>query len=391
MKITSVDAIPITYVEKREPLKYMFEMPMNLFYIRVHSDDGIVGYGEVCDSYGCSFGRSFQSLVEEVLSPMIVGEDPTDIERLQAKMRGWTRRRLGDQWMIIEAISGVEIALWDLRGKAEGKSISRMLGRHQEMIRIYASGTFIEEGDAEFHLKLFEPCLSRGVTAFKVRVGFDYRRDLKTLAGIRRLAGDDVQIMVDGSEHFSVLTALEIAKGLNDLNVLFFEEPIPVSHREGMARLVAESPVPIAYGEHFFAVHDFQDCFIHRRADIAQPDAATCGGILEGKAIAGVVSTFGVPLVLHSCAGPIALAANVHLAASAANVLMMEYTLTVDRVWREMMPDPILSSQAIRDGKLPVPDGPGLGITIDEEMWGRHPYRSPAPVTKMPTWSLGHV
>lgn len=391
MKIRSLKAVPITYAESWHPVRYMYEMPMNLVYIRIESDDGLVGYGEICDSYGCSFGRSFQSIVDEVLAPMIVGEDPSDIDRLQAKMRGWTRRRLGDQWMIIEAISGIEIALWDLRGKAEGKSVSKLLGRHQDAITVYASGTFIEEGDPQFHIDLFEPCLSQGVKAFKVRIGFDYKRDLKTLAGIRRLAGDDMLIMIDGSEHFSVQTALEIARGLRDLNVFFFEEPIPVSNREGMARLVAESPVPIAYGEHFFTVHDFQDCFIHRRADIAQPDAATSGGILECKAIAGAVRTFGAPVVLHSCAGPLALAANVHLAATAGNVMMMEYTLTVNRVWKEMLKDPILCPEAIREGKLPVPNGPGLGIEIDEAMWERYPYKTPGPVTQMPTWSLGVV
>jgi D-galactarolactone cycloisomerase len=392
MKITSLKAVPITYAEKAgKPLKYMYEQPMNLVYVRVESDEGLVGYGEICDSYGCNYGRSMQAVVEEALGPLILGQTPDNIELLAAKMRGWTRRRLGDQWMIIQAISGVEIALWDLKGKAEGKSISKMLGRFQDAIRVYASGTFLEEGSPETHLELFRPCLEQGVTAVKSRIGFDYKRDLKTLAGIRKLLGDDIQIMIDGSEHFSVLTALEIARGLRDLNVLFFEEPIPQCDLEGIERLVDKSPVPIAYGEHMFTVYDFQACLSRRRADVVQPDAATCGGILEGRSIAGLARSSGAPVVLHSCAGPIALAANVHLAASAANVLMLEYALTVDRVWKDMLHDPILSPKAIRNGALPVPVGPGLGISIDEEMWGRHPFNPPARTDKMPTWSLGHV
>jgi L-alanine-DL-glutamate epimerase-like enolase superfamily enzyme len=188
-----------------------------------------------------------------------------------------------------------------------------------------------------------------------------------------------------------VPTALEIAKALAGLGALFFEEPVPQHNREGIARLVEQSPVPIAYGEHLFTSHDFQDCLVHRRADVVQPDAALCGGLSEARRVAALAELFGVRVVPHSAAGPLALAANVHLCASAANVMMLEYSFTLDALWKELLREPILSPSALNDGQLAVPDGPGLGLSINEETWSRYPYQRRSAVTRMPTWSMGYV
>jgi L-alanine-DL-glutamate epimerase-like enolase superfamily enzyme len=384
MNIVSLTAIPITHVDHQQ-------QPLNYLFVRIETDDGITGYGEVCDSYGCHYPLSVRAVIDEALSPLLLGEDPSAVERLVLKMRGWTRRRLGDQGVIIQAISGVEIALWDVLGKSQGKSVSQLLGSLRDRVPIYASGPFLEEGPPEWHLRLFESCLRQGVRAIKVRTGLNFQRDLVTLRAIRSLIGDDIQIMVDGSEHYTVATALEIAKALEDLDVLFFEEPVPQHNREGIARLVEKSPVPIAYGEHLFTSHDFQDCLIHRRADVIQPDAAICGGISEARKITTLAETFGVPVVPHSAAGPMALAANLHMAASAANVRMLEYSFTLDRLWKEMLREPILSPSSLQDGCLAVHGGPGLGLLIDEEVWDRYPYQARSVVERMPTWSMGHV
>ncbi|HKZ79479.1 MAG TPA: mandelate racemase/muconate lactonizing enzyme family protein [Pyrinomonadaceae bacterium] len=389
MKIVSLKAVPITHVVE-QPI-YLFERPLYHLLVRVETEDSVTGYGEVCDSYGCNYPLSVQAIIDEALSPLLLGEDPLDLERLILKLRGWTRRRLGDQGIAIQAISGVEIALWDLVGKIKGESVSRLCGRLRDQIPVYASSTVLEEGPPEVHLQLLEPCLSRGVRAVKVRLGLDFRRDLNTLRALRKLIRDDVQMMVDGGEHYTVRTALEVAHALADLGIRFFEEPIPQHNREGIARLVQKSPVPIAYGEHLFLTQDFQDCLIHRRADVIQPDAAISGGISECRRIAALAETFGVPVVPHSAAGPLALAANLHLGASVNSIWMLEYTFTFDRVWREMLKEPILSPPAIRDGQLAVPNGPGLGVLVDEEMWTRYPYQMRAPVVEMPSWSLGNV
>ena len=392
MKIVSLKAIPITHVHGgQRPAEHLFELPVSFLFLRVETDAGVVGHGEVCDSYGCNFPLTVQAIIEEALAPLLVGEDPQLIDRLVAKMRGWTRRRLGDQGIIIQAISGVEVALWDLLGKALGKSVTQLLGGSRDQVPVYASGTLLEEGPPDWHREFFEPCLSQGVRAVKVRMGLDFKRDLETLHGLRDLLGDDIQVMVDGSENYTLPTAVEIARAMQDCGVLFFEEPIPQCNREGIARLVRSSPVPIAYGEHLFSLHDFQDCLIHRRADIVQPDAVICGGIAEGRRVAALAETFGVPVVPHAAAGPVALAANLHFAASAPNAQVLEYAFTLDRLWKEMLPEPILSPGALQDGCLPVPAGPGLGLEMDEGVWSQYPYQAPRQVITMPSWSLGHL
>jgi L-alanine-DL-glutamate epimerase-like enolase superfamily enzyme len=390
MKIKSVEAIPITYDERR-PLSYLFEVPLNFLFVRIGTDEGITGYGEVCDSYGCNYPLVVRAIVDEALTPLLLDENPVDIDRLVFKMRGWTRRRLGDQGVVIQAISGVEIALWDLLGKIKGKSVSRLLGRFKDRVPVYASSTVLEEGPPELHLKLVERCLEQGVRAVKVRVGLDFRRDMHTLRAFRSEIGSDIQLMVDGGEHYTVHTALEIAQTLADLEVRFFEEPIPQHNREGIAGLVGKSPVPIAYGEHLFLSQDFLDCLTHRRADVIQPDAAICGGISESRKVAALGEAFGRPVIPHSAAGPLALAANLHFAASVANVSLLEYAFTFDRLWSRMLKEPILSPSALQNGELMVPDGPGLGVSIDEAIWDEYPYQPRTTIREMPSWSLGRV
>lgn len=389
MKIASLEAIPLTHTVERP--RYMFERPLYHVLVRVECDEGQVGYGEVCDSYACTYPLSVKALVDEVFKPLLESEDPRDLERLVLKLRGWTRRRLGDQGIAIQTISGIEIALWDLLGKIKGQSVSELLGQVRDRIPVYASSTVLEEGPAEVHVGLLEPLLQRGVRAVKVRLGIDYRRDLETLQGLRKLVPADIQMMVDGGEHYTVRTALEIAHRLAALDIRFFEEPIPQLNREGIAYLVSKSPVPIAYGEHLFLTQDFQDCLIHKRADVIQPDAAICGGISECRRIAALAETFGVPVVPHSAAGPLALAANVHLSSSLPNLWMLEYAFTFDRVWRGLLKEPLLSPEFITDGQLPLPGGPGLGVHIDEEVWAEYPYQARARVSQMPEWSLGNV
>jgi D-galactarolactone cycloisomerase len=391
MKIVAVTAIPMTHSELGKPIKYMHEFPANHLFVRLDTDEGIVGYGEVSDGYGCNYPLTTKALIDEGLSPMLLGEDAAGIGRLVVKMRGWTRRELCDQGLIIQAISGVEIALWDLLGKAQGKAICDLFGRFHSSIPVYASGTFLQEGTADWHFALFEPCLERGVRALKVRIGPVFRPDLATLAGLRKLLGDDIDILVDGAEHFSVPSALEIAKALADLNVMLFEEPVPQHSRDGIAFLVEHSPLPISYGEHLFTTHDFHDWLSHRRANIVQPDAAISGGIAECRKIAAIAESFGAPVIPHTADGPVVVAANLHFAASVPNVKMLEYPFTLDRLWREMLKQPILSPGALQNGRLPVPDGPGLGLTIDEDIWARHPYKSRERVVQMPTWSMGHA
>lgn len=369
MHITSVTPLTATFDFERDPLSYCF--------VRIATDSGLVGYGEACDSYGCTFANVLATVINDALAPLLVGEELDSVERLTERMRLFTRRRLGDQCIAPQARSAAEIALWDLAGKEAGRSVSALIGRVRDSVAVYASSVFLEEGAASWHLELLQPLLDRGVSMVKVRIGPDWKNDLATLGELRSQINPSVQLMVDGSEIFTLPTALEVARRLADLGIMWFEEPLPQNERAGIEQLVAQSPVAIAYGEHLYGALDALEVLTRRQATVLQPDASTCGGIGEARRMAASAAYFGARVVPHVCAGPVSLLANLHFAASMPTIRAIEYPYTLAPAWAAFGPGLDLWPEAIVDGQLAVPDSPGLGIVLDEMAVAAHPYRTP--------------
>lgn len=369
MKITAVTPLTATFPFERDPMSFCF--------VRIDTSDGLVGYGEACDSYGCSFAGVLAAVVTDALAPLLVGEELDSVDRLAARMRLFTRRRLGDQAIGPEARSAVEIALWDLAGQAAGRSVSALLGRARESVAVYASSTFLEEGDAAWHLDRLQPLFDRGVRMVKVRVGPEWEADLATLTKLRGLIDPAVEIMVDGSEIFTLPTALEVAGHLHQLGVRWFEEPLPQNERAGIEQLNAQSPVAIAYGEHLYGELDAQEVLSRNQATVLQPDASTCGGISEARRMAMTAVYHGARVVPHICAGPVSLVANLHVAASVPHIRAIEYPYMMIPSWDAYGTGLELGLDAIVDGELPIPDSPGLGLALDESALAAHPYRPP--------------
>ena len=369
MLITSVTPLTATFPFERDPLSYCF--------VRIETDTGLVGYGEACDSYGCSFANVLATVIDDALAPLVIGQEVDSVDRLADRMRLFTRRRLGDQAVAPQARSAVEIALWDLAGQQARRSVSALLGRARDRVPIYASSVFLEEGPADWHLDLLQPLLDRGVTMVKVRVGPEWRPDLSTLTEIRAALDPSIELMVDGSEIFTLPTALEVAAKLHDLGVMWFEEPLPQNERAGIEQLVDRSPVAIAYGEHLSSNLDALEVLTRQQATVLQPDASTCGGISEARRMAATAAYFGARVVPHVCAGPISLAANLHVAASVPVIRAIEYPYTMAPSWAAFSPGAALGTDTIEDGTIAVPDGPGLGLTLDEAAVAAHRYRAP--------------
>lgn len=367
--IDRVDTVASTFGTDREQMSFLF--------VRVTTTDGAVGWGEVCDSYGCSYAPVLAVAIEQVFAPLIVGRALDAVDPLTERIRLATRRRLGDQWVAPQARAGVEIALWDLLGQAQRRSVSRVIGRVRDAVEVYASGAFLEEGDADHHLARLAPLLDRGVRKVKLRTGPDWQQDLDVLAGVRHQLGPHVELMIDASETYTLPTSRRLTERLAELDVRWIEEPIPQGDRAGIEALVAHSPVPVAYGEHLFSAGEAIDAMRRRQLDVLQPDAATAGGISEARRMASAAAAFGVRVVPHVCAGPVALAANLHLAATVPAIRCIEYPPTLLPVWEAFGSGAPLGLEAIVDGQLPVPDTPGLGVAIDEAAAGSHPYRPP--------------
>jgi L-alanine-DL-glutamate epimerase-like enolase superfamily enzyme len=300
----------------------------------------------------------------------------------------WARRRIGDAGLAIQALSGLELALWDLHGKLAGQSVSQLIGQTRDRIPVYASGKFLDE-PIDMHVRILGPAFDRGVEVAKVRTSLDPDADLTVLRDLQREL-PAFMFMVDGNENFSVTTALRLAAGLADRGVMFFEEPVPQLYRRAVASVVSRSPLPIAYGEHLFGAAEFGDALADGWPHIVQPDPSIVGGLSECLQVAAVAEAYGVPVMPHAAAGPLAMAAGLHVAAVRQNVQLLEHAFTLEPVW-EALVGPQLSCSAIVDGALAVPSGPGLGMEIDEEALRAHPYQPKTYDMSMPRRSIGVI
>ena len=371
MRIASAEAVGFTFDHDREPLSYCL--------VRVTTDDGIVGWGEACDSFGLTYASVVEAAVADAFAPLLVGEELDSIDRLMHKLRSWTRRRLGHTWVAAQALSGLELAMQDALGKARDEPVAVMLGGSLEAVPVYASSVFLGEGDPDWHLELLDPLLRAGVKAVKKRIGVDYQSDLETLAGLRERLDPAVALMIDGNENFTVDTALVVAERLAELGIEWFEEPVLQESPPAMDAVAARSPVPIACGEHMFGLADFEEATRRNWARFLQPDASTCGGLAEAMRIAEAGQSAGVRVVPHTASGPVALAANLHLAAAVPSIELLEYPYPLAECWATIAPGCPLLPEAVAGGALTPPDRPGLGIEIDYEAVKSRPYRAPAP------------
>ena len=270
------------------------------------------------------------------------------------------------------------MALHDALGKARGEPVAVMLGGSLEEVPLYASSVFLEEGDPDWHVELLGPLLRAGVRGVKMRIGVDWRSDLETLAGLRDRLDSSVALMIDGNENFTVDTAVAVAESLAGLGIEWFEEPVLQESPPAMDAVAARSPVPIACGEHMFGLAEFEEAIRRNRASVLQPDASTCGGIAEGMRIAAAGHRAGVRVVPHTASGPVALAANLHLAAASPWIDLLEYPYPLAECWATIAPGCPLVPDRVAGGSLTPPDEPGLGIEIDYEAMKSRPYQPPA-------------
>jgi D-galactarolactone cycloisomerase len=369
MQISSVAPVAVTFSLAREPMSFCF--------VRIETDTGLVGWGEACDSYGCSYAGVLTAAITDAFAPLLTGREFSSAAQLADLLRAATQRRLGDVWVAAQARSAIEIALWDVAAQQAGTSVTDLIGRTRDRVAVYASSTFLEEGPAGFHLELLAPLLERGVRAVKVRTGPEWQRDLVTLAQLRDLLDDDIDLMVDGSETYTVPTAIEIAARLGALGVRWFEEPVPQGSHAAIRSLCERSAVPIAYGEHLYGLGETVQALGADGVSVLQPDASTSGGIATARSMAEHAALYGARVVPHVCAGPVSLAANLALAGTVAGIRLIEYPLHLAPVWDALGAGANLGVAAIEDGKLAVPSAAGLGVSLAEDMAAGHPYAPP--------------
>jgi D-galactarolactone cycloisomerase len=369
MKITEVLTIPLSGAthDTGWPGGTKVDEQMNTL-LEVRTDEGLTGIGSVFTS---------QALVEaalQLLRPMLIGETGLEAERVAEKLRQMTFWQ-GRGGSVEHAISGIDIALWDLLGQALGQPVSRLLGgNYRDRIKPYASILFDDPPVLRDKLLLQT---SRGFRAIKMgwrpfgRVS--RRLDEQLIKTARETVGDDVELMVDagGSEQFwphGVSWARETAKMLGDYGIVWFEEALRPDDVTGFKELRQTSPVLVATGEVLTRRQAFQPFLTERAVDVIQPDVTKCGGLSEVRRIAWMAQDHGVLLVPHGWNTGVGVAADLALSAAMPVARWIEYQTGVPYI--EDIIDPPFRLDA--DGLLRVPTGPGLGIRLNRDALGRY-------------------
>jgi len=388
MKITRVSAdwlhVPIPE-EKASTSDFGRNNAFNTTLVRVETEGGLVGYGEAKASVG-SLGsqRGLVALIEEELAPLLVGEDALDIARLwevmyngsrvhHALARGRVFPVLGRRGLTICAISGIDMALWDLLGHSLDVPVYQLLGgKCRDSLPAYASGGWADEKGIGAELTGYVE--AGGFGAVKMRVGAmdgDVMTSVRRVWAAREALGDSIGLMADAHGTFSVAEAKRFCREVEDANLWWFEEPVTGDDKRGCAEVRASTAIPIAAGESEFTRFDFRDLADLRAVDIFQPDLAICGGITEAMRIAALASAYQIGLAPHLWGGALMFAAGLHLCAVSPSAFIVEYSLLHNPLQHELAKAPI----AARDGNVTIPERPGLGVTIDEEFVTRHSMR----------------
>lgn len=371
MKISKVQAIQLEYEKDAPKLLRGFAL------IRIETDSGIVGYGEASSSYGHFYPPIVAAIVDQILARVLTGEDPLNLDRVLSKMHHYLDGYLGSEGITAQVISGVEIALWDIIGKAVGQPVCRLLGGYRESVPLYGTGTTYFEKSPSWHCHFYDKAIAHGFKGVKARIGNNPQSDIELVEAVREYIPADMKLMVDAFWSYSPDSAIRLVKELARFNIYFFEEPVPQYELEGLARLTAASPVPIAVGERIYSLRGFKEVVAHRAANVLQPDATICGGLLECKKVFALGEAYDMPVLPHiGGLSAIGLAANLHLAASVSTCNLLEYDLGPWQPLRdEMLKDPIFDIDRIQNGMMPVPDRPGLGIEVDESVFAKYPYK----------------
>ena len=378
MKITNVKAIPLevpvlSMEVPPESLPYYRELVGIVFdsyksvLVFVETDEGITGLGECMTRVA---PQAMASIVNEILRPVVIGNDPLDYELIWEQGFATMRQRGHNKGFMIEAISGVDIAIWDILGKFFNQPIYKLLGgKFRDKIKTYASS--IRFKTPEDVVKETSEIMEAGFKAVKLKIGRGVDEDIAAVKAIRNAFGNTIAVMVDANSGYTENSAMKLGRAFERMEVEWFEEPIPPDNLEGYINLSRSLDIPIAAGESEFTRYGFRELITKRAIDIIQPNVGRAGGFTEIKKILAMASAFGIPYAPHtgSSGAPI-MAAELHLATYAPGFLIHEY---MRNAWSSEQANPLKDKivnekfEIFEDGYLKIPSGVGLGITINEK------------------------
>ena len=337
-------------------------------FVRIYTDEGIVGIGECFRR----LPEVVKTVVEKIIRPILLDKAPMDTEvRCRDMIQAASASDMGGA--VHCAIAGLDIAMWDIKGKALEKPIYELLGgKAREKVQMYASSmrrdlTPLEEAKRAVSL------VEEGYKGYKLHSALPGAIDdpsdqtIETVREVRAAIGPDIEILVDVNGAFSAHHAIEIGKALEDLGVFHFEEPRPHYDLDGLATVADALDIPIASGEMIYTQWQFKDLILRGRVDILQPDIVKVPGFTEFQRIAALASAFGKPITVHNIQPTLSAVAHLHVCAAYPIIpYSQEYNIEPISIRDEW---PILKTPLhVKDSYLEVPSGPGLGVELDEDV-----------------------
>jgi D-galactarolactone cycloisomerase len=325
--------------------------------VQVDTDEGISGLGSCSGN-----GELIQGIVAKVLEPLLVGMDPTDIDAVwdKAYFRGG-HKEFGTRGIGVVALSGIDVALWDILGKVRGVPLYQLLGgKCRDKVPVYATALYPEEPSKV--AKRARAFADQGFHGVKIKVGFDLDQDIRIVHAVREELGKDFIVMTDANQGYSVDVALKASEAFADCGAFWLEEPLFVEDVEGYAQLREKGKTPIAVGENLHMSYAFENFIARGAVDFIQPDVARAGGISEIRKITAIAAKHKVPVSFHTWGDGVALAASVHLSAALKDCIVMELDYTYNPLREELLTDPF----KVQNGYLVPPEKPGLGIELNQ-------------------------
>ena len=346
----------------------------NWTFIRVETDEGLYGWGEA--SLGTR-EKALEGCVED-LKRHIVGRNPLDTEKM------WYEVYRDSYWkggpVMMSAVSGIEIAMWDIAGKFFSTPVYNLLGgRMRNEVKIYANAWFTGAKSPEEFAQKAKETVARGVKALKwdpfgkaymTISKEDMENAVNCVGAVREAVGPYTDLLIECHGRFNPTTAIGISKELAPFKPMFMEEPTPPDNTDSLARVRDKSAVPIAAGERIYTKYGFWDILSKGAVDYAQPDIFHTGGIMEAKNIAAMCEANHIPVSFHNPSGPVSNAAILQLAACVPNFFIHEIMLTDGSFRKKITNEEVL----FKDGTIQIPEKPGLGIDVNIEEIEKHPY-----------------
>jgi D-galactarolactone cycloisomerase len=380
MKIVKITSHVLSY-DLPEPLGYsqQYYHKRTAHLVEVKTDEGLTGWGE-CFGAG-TVAIANKTIVEKVIQPMVLGMDPMDRDAIWHKVYNLLRDH-GQKGMPMQSLSGVDIALWDIAGKAAGLPIHQLIGgKYRDRVQAYGYGMMLRPESADNLVARFQDeaaaIKDMGFKATKMKVGVGPKDDVRLIEAVRKGVGDDYKFMVDANHAYTTSDAFYVGRAMEEFDPYWFEEPVAPEDYDGYRELRRGLKVNISSGEIEFNRWGWRALLEARALDIAQPEVCALGGISEYLRVLALCHAHFTPVVNHVWGSAVAVATNLHLLAAMPPLPgglfpwepMLEFDTTDNKFRDDLLTEPlnIQGQVASNDGFVAIPDGPGLGITPDRD------------------------